>query len=378
MNETEIRERLVDLAADAPTGLTAPPELLHRARRRVVLTLASSVAVALILVGAGIAGVQALGSADRQPAGEPTVAPSEDPFANVHGWIAYRDGQEIVAVDPAHPNNTLRLGPSSESDPMAWSADGTRLLLRGGMSGIGFSGADNLIILSSDDPPTRLPGAWHRAWGSRVSGAWHVTWGSFSPDGTQIVYGIQGSFPGPYIVDTDGGTARSLGGRCRDDHVCGEPGPESAAWSPDGSRIAWVDFVEDSSVYGSHAYVLSFVNPDGTGLQREVASLPSGGWSLVWSPDGSRLAFSNWDFFGDRLGQIFVINADGSGLRQITTEGDNRWPTWSSDGSRIAFVRFPGYNAPEGTLYTMASDGTDMQEVAGVHPEGAIAWNPVG
>jgi TolB protein len=367
MNETEIREQLLDLAADAPKGSTAPPQLLHRARRRVVLTLATSIAVALILVGAGIAGVQALASGEGQPAGEPSVAPSEDPFADVHGWIAYRDGQEIVAVDPAKPNNTLRLGPSSESDPIAWSADGTRLLLRGGMDQDGsLTGTYNLIILSSDDPPTGVPGGWR------------ATWGSFSPDGTQIVYGIEGHFPGPYIIDADGGTPRSLGGRCRDDHLCGEPFAESAAWSPDGSRIAWVDFVEDSSQYGQHAYVLSFVNPDGTGLQREVASLPGGGWSLVWSPDSSRLAFSDWDFFGDRPGQIFVINADGSGLRQITNDGDNRWPTWSPDGSRIAFVRFPGYNAPEGTLYTMASDGTDMQEVAGVHPDGAIAWNPVG
>lgn len=373
MNETEIREQLLDLAADAPKGSTAPPQLLHRARRRVVLTLATSIAVALILVGAGIAGVQALASGEGQPAGEPSVAPSEDPFADVHGWIAYRDGQEIVAVDPANPTNTLRLGPSSKSDPIAWSADGTRLLLRRGLDQDGsFTGTNNLMILSSDDPPTGVPGV--LLW---------ATWGSFSPDGSEIAYGLRGSYPGPYIIDANGGTPRSLGGRCRDHHLCGEPFAESAAWSPDGSRIAWMDFVENSSVYGFHTYVLSFVNPDGTGLQREVASLPSGGWSLVWSPDGSRLAFSDWEnsSFGDRPGrpgQIFVINADGSGLRQITNDGDNRWPTWSPDGSRIAFVRYPGVNAPGGTLYTMASDGTDVQEVAGVHPDGAIAWNPVG
>ena len=97
MNETEIREQLFDLAADAPRGFTAPPQLLGRARRRVVLTLASSVAFALVLVGVGIAGVQALGSADQRPAVELPVEPSEDLFANVHGWIAYRSGSEIMA-----------------------------------------------------------------------------------------------------------------------------------------------------------------------------------------------------------------------------------------------------------------------------------------
>lgn len=94
---------------------------------------------------------------------------------------------------------------------------------------------------------------------------------------------------------------------------------------------------------------------------------------------------------GDFPAQIFVINADGSGLRQITDEGDNRWPTWSPDGSRIAFARgqlefktaTDGLQAafvrPGGRqLFTMAPDGTDVQRVEGVNPDGAIAWNPAG
>jgi Tol biopolymer transport system component len=204
---------------------------------------------------------------------------------------------------------------------------------------------------------------------------WSPTWGSFSPDGTEVAHGFNGGSRGPYIIDADGGKPRPLGRRCPREKIpgrrtllelCGEPLPEAAAWSPDGSRIAWFDWVEDSVTYGHHAWVLSFVNPDGTGLREEVAPLPDRGGSnrnLVWSPDGSRLAFES--------DQIFVINADGSGLRQITREGDNDWPTWSPDGSRIAFVH-------DGTLHTMAPDGTDMQRLNGVTPDGAIAWNPVG
>ena len=178
-----------------------------------------------------------------------------------------------------------------------------------------------------------------------------------------------GGSRGPYIIDADGGKPRPLGranadsqGRC-----AVNPLLEAAAWSPDGSQIAWSDFVEDSATYGHHASVLSFVNPDGTGLREEVAPLPGGGASLVWSPDGSRLAFGD----GTDPGQIFVINADGSGLRQVTRDGDNNWPAWSPDGSRIAFVH-------NGTLSTIAPDGTDMQSVKGVTPDGAIAWNPAG
>ena len=182
-----------------------------------------------------------------------------------------------------------------------------------------------------------------------------------------------GSSRGPYIIDADGGKPRPLGRRCPRQRIsgklvdlCGESVLEAAAWSPDGSQIAWIDFVEDSATYGHHASVLSFVNPDGTGLREEVAPLPAGGANLVWSPDGTRLAFGDTD-----SGQIFVINADGSGLRQVTRDGENNWPAWSPDGSRIAFVH-------NGTLSTIAPDGTDMQSVKGVTPDGAIAWNPAG
>jgi Tol biopolymer transport system component len=328
------------------------------------------VAATLLGVVAGCSGGNAAntGSAPSSSTtitgGGATVEPSEDAFARVGGWIAFRSGSEIVAVDPANPKDTLVLGPSLGDDPIAWSSDGTKLLLRSRLeeSGVPWPG---LFVLSRDGSrttllpeavePTRPP----------------PTWGSFSPDGTEVAYASDGSSRGPYIIDADGGKPRPLGDRCKRTKVggkrvelCGEPLSEAAAWSPDGSRIAWVDFVEDSAKYGHHAGVLSFVNPDGTDLREEVAPLPGeGAPSLVWSPDGSRLAF--WG-----PSQIFVINADGSGLQQITDEGVNRWPTWSPDGSRIAFVH-------DGTLYTMAPDGTDMQRVKGVMPDGAIAWNPV-
>jgi hypothetical protein len=51
---------------------------------------------------------------------------------------------------------------------------------------------------------------------------------------------------------------------------------------------------------------------------------------------------------GDFPAQIFVINADGSELRQLTHDGDNRWPTWSPDGSRIA-LRARSVDARDGS-----------------------------
>ena len=59
-----------------------------------------------------------------------SLEPSQDVFARAGGWIAFRNGSKIVAVDPANPKDTLVLGPSLDDDPIAWSSDGTKLLLR--------------------------------------------------------------------------------------------------------------------------------------------------------------------------------------------------------------------------------------------------------
>ena len=279
--------------------------------------------------------------------------PPKGTFSEVQGWIAYRCGSLIVAVDPAHPHHPLSIGSSNGADPIGWSQDGTRLLLLGAVPGSCCSLF--IFVLDADGSWTRL-----------FNGAF---WGSFSPDGNRVAYGSAGDVPGPYVIDADGGIPRSLGPPCS---LCGEQLPESAAWSPDASPIAFIDFTEDSSTYGNHAYGVSFVNADGTGLKELLVHLPWGGaGGIAWSPDGSRLVLSMHSEGHNPRGRIYVVDADGSGLTRITRDGNNRWPAWSPDGSRIAFVR--GHR-----LFTMAADGSDMRRVEGVEPDGPIAWNPAG
>jgi Tol biopolymer transport system component len=277
------------------------------------------------------------------PTDNPRTSGSKKGFdaAALRGWIAYRDGNVVKAVDPAEPENEVVLEESLLADPSSWSPDGRRLLLMDAAT-VAPANYAATIVLNSDGSAIRLTD-------------WAL--GSFSPDGNTVVYSVPGG--GLCLVGSDGNGRQLLA------FDAGEPLDGGPAWSPDGSVIAWLDFIEDSPAYGHHAFGLSFIRPDGSDLRQLVLRLSTMGdqtAGIAWSPDGARLAFS-------MLGEIHVVNADASGLRQITTDG-GLWPSWSPDGTRIAFVA-------GGALYTMRPDGSDIRLVPGVAPDGAVAWNPV-
>jgi TolB protein len=76
----------------------------------------------------------------------------------------------------------------------------------------------------------------------------------------------------------------------------------------------------------------------------------------AWSPDGRRIAFRRYDgqlgFRSAGPSDIFVVNADVSGLRRLTRQAANlRWFAWSPDGRTIAFLR-------HGDVYVVKDDGS--------------------
>ena len=120
---------------------------------------------------------------------------------------------------------------------------------------------------------------------------------------------------------------------------------------------------------------LGFVNPDGTGL-----TYTSYGLDPAWSPDGKKISYAV-DYFDGQpyCGCIYVANADGSGLTQLSTPPDStwqdRWPSWSPDGSRILFSR-ASLTSPWAQLYVMNSDGSNpvALPLPGIRP----SWSPDG
>lgn len=135
--------------------------------------------------------------------------------------------------------------------------------------------------------------------------------------------------------------------------------------SPDGSSIAFIRTFFYDKGFSDELWV---VNPDGSNQRRLI-----GGFEAVfpcWSPDGSKIAF----IAKGHEGGLYIINADGSGLRKLDTQSikSDFFPSWSPDGERIAFY---GYFEGSSKIFTINFNGSGLKMIA----EGALPeWSPRG
>ena len=147
------------------------------------------------------------------------------------------------------------------------------------------------------------------------------------------------------------------------------------AVSPDGRRIAATRFVLDGFLLRSEGIFL--MNADGSGQTLLVDRGLVADAEPAWSPDGSQIAFQTFDEFPfGASARIYVINADGTGLRKLSPPTDNDFvfddsPTWSPDGTRLAFTR-------DFQLYTINVDGTGFTAVPNADFAAGPAWSPDG
>jgi dipeptidyl aminopeptidase/acylaminoacyl peptidase len=129
-------------------------------------------------------------------------------------------------------------------------------------------------------------------------------------------------------------------------------------YSPDMSRLlfATTTYRAGNSEVGRGIQVMDVA----TGEVKTLFDLPTTFDSApAWSPDGNRIAFeSNLD--GDM--EIFVMNADGSDVRQITHNTiHDEGPAWSPDGRRLAFTSGP--DNLHGDIWVMNADGSDARQL---------------
>ena len=131
-----------------------------------------------------------------------------------------------------------------------------------------------------------------------------------------------------------------------------------ADWSPDGSRVAFA-----ANILSIRKPGLFVVNADGTGLHR-VTPLNLGAISAQWSPRGNSVAFTSCC---TKI-QVFVANANGGHLRQLTFATNNSQsftPVWSPNGQGILFQRefFRRSTPTGGALYTVRRNGIGLFRV---------------
>lgn len=118
----------------------------------------------------------------------------------------------------------------------------------------------------------------------------------------------------------------------------------SPAWSPDGSKLAYVSFESKKPVV--------YVQTLSTRERKAVANFKGSNSAPAWSPDGSKLAVVLTMHGGS---QIFLINADGSGLQRLAqSSGIDTEPSFSPDGRSIIFTSDRG-GSPQ--IYRMAITG---------------------
>ncbi len=135
---------------------------------------------------------------------------------------------------------------------------------------------------------------------------------TWSPTGAQIAFiSDRSGSPQVWIMDADGSNVRRLvqeGGHC-----------DSPDWSPDGRFIlySW----QAPEQWGHDIYLAEVA----TGRLFQLTKGSGSFESPSWSPDGRHIAFQS-----TRTGskQIFIMNADGKNLKQVTAYGINESPAW--------------------------------------------------
>ena len=167
----------------------------------------------------------------------------------------------------------------------------------------------------------------------------------FSPDGLKIIYcSKQGGNWEVYLMNSDGTDQTRITNNSVND--------EWAHLSPDMNTIVY-------SVGDFPDYNIYTMNIDGSN-QTELLSSPNLLAIPKWSRTGDEIAYNNATFNqGVFKGNVFIMNADGTDSRKVTTNDDsyvNEYPYWSPDNQKIVFQSNESGNFQ---IYTIHADGSN-------------------
>jgi len=142
-----------------------------------------------------------------------------------------------------------------------------------------------------------------------------------------------------------------------------------SAWAPDWTRIAYVA----TPTTHSDQFDLFVANANGTDVRRLVHDSLSVHAPAFVGPAGTQIVFAEG---GGGKSQLYVVNTDGTGRRQLTTGAyPNTHPAVSPDGRHVLFVSLRGgsYN-----IYQINIDGTGEQKLTSGRVDGSPSYAPDG
>lgn len=293
-------------------------------------------------------------------------APARAAFPGTNGRIVFSEDPVLskpISLFSVNPDGTALSELGGGTQP-AWSPDGTKIAFVAP-----DAGGDLEIFTANPDGSERMQ-LTHNAVDEHSPG--------WAPDGTRIAFDSDRDQLGPvstsdiYLINSDGTGETRL-----TDHPLFDRAP---VWAPDGTKIAFATNRDGNfELYTMDART----DPPGGSLTRLTIN-PLTDLHPDWSPDGTKIAFDR-GVLDSR--DIWVMNAGGGGEEPLTEDpDDDEEPAWSPDGTKIAFASernapIAGVipNGPIGDIFVMNADGSDERRLiasdfpSGVSPDWGTA-----
>jgi Tol biopolymer transport system component len=253
-----------------------------------------------------------------------------------------RDGNSEIYVMNADGSSQQNLTnhPASDSGA-AWSPDGTKIAFASNRDG----NFEVYVIDADGSNPFNLT----NNSANEATPAW-------SPDGSMIAFrSDRDGDMDIYVMAADGsGPITNLTNHPSFDH--------DPTWSPDGTQIA---FSSDRTGVDQ----IFVMNTDGSS-QMNITNSAGHDGQPDWSPDGATIAFTK----GDPSGVAYLIDPDGSNLRLLGPTGLSGDPSWSPDGTQLAIIIVVG---GRDDIFAINADGTGLTNLTN-NPavDAQPAWSP--
>jgi len=251
------------------------------------------------------------------------------------------------------PAKALTNGATNDTHPV-WSPDHARVAFYRSHTPVGGGTASHPATPDTSLWTMKADGSGARKVpvSATIAGNGGPTW---SPDGTKIAF-----------------TGLSPNGKTTDIYTVRADGLApitNLTSNPDTKRVDYPAWASTGQIVFSHHVSPGFpetwkMNADGSG----AASLFRGGIQHAWTHTGAKLAYVANDNRG-RL-EIFVVKADGTGSTQITTASSFSMPSWSANGKQLVLVK-------ANQITMINADGSGTKQLTKKNPLGFVenpAW----